>query len=308
MDKWLENDTLVKIISVALAVVIWLQVPNPVTTATETQRTMHGVAVSWRNLPAELAVESVSPSAVDVQVRGANRQILNLDAGSVAAIVNLSGATAGRYQFYVDVSVPNGVQPVQVTPANVTVVLEPVIDRSKPVTVQVTGRPADGYQALTAVVTPAQVIVHGPQSGVDRVAGVLASVDVGGATADQVVTVTPKLVDAKGQVVSGVTAVPAQIQVTVPVRQAVATRTLPVTVTVTGKPATGYAVAGTTATPAAVTVSGPSATLDALTSVATAPVDVTGARSDVSTRAAIVLPDGVTSVQPGQVSVVVHIK
>jgi YbbR domain-containing protein len=253
-------------------------------------------------------VESVSPSTVDVQVRGANQQVLNLDPTAVGTLVNLSGATAGRTQFFLDVSVPPGVQSLQVTPAYVTVVLEPIIDRSRTVTVEVAGKPADGYQAGTAAVSPSQVIVHGPQSAVDKVASVVTTIDVGGATGDQVATATPKALDAAGKVVSGVTMVPAQVQVTVPVRQVVATRSLPVTVTVTGTPAAGFTVSGTAATPASVTVSGPATMLAGLTSVATAPVDVTGAKADVAVKASIVLPDGVTSVQPNQVGVVVHIK
>jgi len=308
MDKWLENDTVIKIISVALALVIWLTASGTATTATETQRTLHAVSVSWRNLAPDLSVQSVSPSSVDVAVRGANQQILNLDAGSLGATVNLSGAMAGRIQYFLEVSVPSGVQLVQATPAYVTVVLEPVIDRSKAVSVQATGTPADGYQAAPGVSSPAQIILHGPQSDVDRVATVAAVVPVGGATADQVATVVPKLLDSKGAVVTGVTPVPAQVQVTVPVRQVVATRTLPVVATVQGKPATGMTVSGTTVKPAQVTVSGPSNSLATLSEVSTAPIDVTGAKADVTSTASLVLPDGVTSVQPNEVTVVVHIK
>jgi YbbR domain-containing protein len=307
MDKWLENDTVVKIISVVLALVIWLQASNAASVGTETQRTVHGVAVSWRNLPTGLAVESVSPSVVDVEVRGGNQQVLNLDSSSLGAVVNLSDAKAGRVQYFLDTVVPPGVEALQTSPQSVTVVLEPVIDRAKAVTVQVVGTPAAGYQAAAGASAPAEVLVHGPQSDVDRVVAVVASASVGGATGDQVATVTPQALDSSGKPVPNVTLVPAQVQVTVPVRQAVATRTLPVSVTLQGQPASGYVVAGTAATPSSVTVSGAGKALAALTQVATAPVAIAGAKADVTTTAALVLPDGVTSVEPVQVSVVVRI-
>ncbi len=308
MDKWLENETVVWIISIALALVIWLQANNAASVGAETYRTIHSVSVSWRNLPNDLAVESVSPNTVSVEVRAPNQQIVGLDPASVGAVVNLSGTSgAGRFQFYLDVSVPTGVQPVQTTPQSVTVVLEPVIDRSKAVAVQVSGTPADGYQASAGVSSPRQVLVHGPQSDVDQVSAVVAVVGVGGATGDQVATVTPRAVDSSGKPVPNITLVPAQVQVTVPVRQAVSTRTLPVSVTVQGQPATGYSVAGTTASPASVTVSGPSTELAALTQVVTAPVNVAGAKATVSATASLVVPNGVTSVSPSQVTVVVHV-
>jgi YbbR domain-containing protein len=307
MDKWLENDTVVKIIAVVLALVIWLQANNAASVGTQTQRTVDAVSVSWRDLPADLAVQSVSPSSVNITVRGASQQILSLTNQSVGAIVDLKGATAGRIQFPVYGLVPPGVQNVGTTPQYATVVLEPIIDRSKPVTVQVAGTPADGYRAGAGISSPATVLVHGPQSEVDRVVSVVASANVGGATGDQVATVTPHALDGSGKPVTGITLVPSVVQVAVPVRQAVATRSLPVSVTVRGKPAAGYTVAGTTATPSSVTVSGPSTTLAALSQVATAPVSVAGAKADVSMKATLVLPNGVTSVSPSQVAVVVHI-
>lgn len=307
MDRWLENNLVVKIISVVLAVIIWLQVAGAGPLATQTQTPVNGVSVSARNVPDGLSVTSITPPTVTVRLRGPNKLVQGVAAGSLAATVDLTKASAGRLQFPVAATVPNGVTLIQVTPQDVTVVLEPVIDRKRTVEVHTTGEVAAGYKAGSPVSSPAQVILHGPESQVDKVASVTAAVGIGGATSDVSATLQPRALDAKGKPITDVTLVPSTIQVTVPVQPAVVTKAVTISVNVQGKPATGYKVSGAVATPSQVVLSGTPAALKGITQVSTVPVSVKGAKADVTKTVGIVLPDGVTSAQPNPVSVTVHI-
>src|SRR5579875_1491687 len=71
VDRLLENDLVVKIVSVLLAIALWFQVVvGQGASSRDVQRVIPGVAVSWRNLPPDLAVVSVDPKTVTVTVRG----------------------------------------------------------------------------------------------------------------------------------------------------------------------------------------------------------------------------------------------
>jgi YbbR domain-containing protein len=305
-DRLLQNNTVIKVISALLALVVWSQVATEAQ-AGDVPRTVSGVTVSWRNLPPDLAVARVSPDSVAVTIRGQPQLVNGLTGADFDASVNLRGATAGRLAFYVEVSVPRGVQLVGVSPASVVVVLEPVIERQRTVEVRVAGRPAAGYQVGAAAVTPESVVVRGPATAVDAVVRAVANVDVGGATVTANEEVEPQLLDGAGRPVQGVQAIPARVSVRVPVVPATPTKVVPVRPQLQGAPAPGYTVLGVRADPATVTAMGSAAALAALDGLKTGPVSVAGARADVTATVPLLLPDGVTAAQPAGVSVTVHI-
>ena len=114
MDRLLENDLAVKLVSVLLAVILWLQVAREVP---ETQRSLPGVPVQVRNLPPGLEAVAVSPATVTVVARGRGRSFASLSGEDLVAQVDLSGARAGRAAYPVDrVTVPKGVTLVGFSP------------------------------------------------------------------------------------------------------------------------------------------------------------------------------------------------
>jgi YbbR domain-containing protein len=307
VDRLLNNDLAVKIIAVLVAIVLWFQVTGQ-GLGGQVQRVVRGVSVSWRNVPSDLAVASVYPESVSVTVLGSRNVIDALTGSDFGAVANLSNAQPGRQSFYVDITVPRGVSFVGVDPNNVTVVLEQIIEREENLSVVVHGTPAASYRAGAPAAAPPQVIARGTVAALARVATVRAVVDVSGATADVRAQAVPVALDARGQAVKGVQILPQKVDVTVPVTRVLPTATLPVSVAVVGRPAAGYRVAGSTASPATVSVAAPRGVLDSLHRISTQPVDVSGARSDVSALAPLVLPDGVMSAAPAVVRVQIHVR
>jgi YbbR domain-containing protein len=305
VDRLLQNNLAVKIISVALALLLWYQVLG--SGGGTVQRVIGGVAVSAHNTSSSLSVGPISPSSVEVTVKGDPRLVDSMSSSSLDAYVNLTGATAGRQTFFVEVSVPRGVTLVQVNPDNVTVVLQPIIERQLPVEITVRGTPAAGFNSGQATASPSLITVRGPASLVDQVAHATVTVEVAGATAPVSVSAAPELVDASGKAVSGILAIPAKVALAVPITRTNPSAIVPIKVQTAGLPATGYAVAGSTATPAEVLVEGPSAVLSKLTSIVAGPVDVSGATKDVTASVPVVLPSGIVSASPNAVKVVVHI-
>ena len=86
------------------------------------ERTMSGVAVAMRNLPAGTTAAS-TPAAIDVFVRGSREALASLDASRVAAFVDLAGLRAGRYNLPVRIDPSRAFGVSRIEPAVVEIVI-----------------------------------------------------------------------------------------------------------------------------------------------------------------------------------------
>lgn len=305
MDKLLANELFVRLLAIALAVLIYVQVvsqPGGIT-----QRAIPNVQVKAAAVPSDLVVTHVIPAQVLVTVRGDAQAIQQLQSSAVQAVVDLQQAVSGRHDYYVQVTVPDGVQQVSVAPLQVSVELDPLVDESMPVTPRTSGRPRAGFASGQASVNPSLVVVHGPSTLVSEVSRVVASTSIAGASDTLRESLPPQPVDRSGRPVIGVEVVPATVDVTVPVARMVPTKVVPVVPQLSGTPAKGYVAGVPVVSPSTVTVLGPSAVLRGLKEVKTAPLPISGATAPVRSSALLRSPSGTLAVQPGTVEVTVPV-
>lgn len=187
---------------------------------------------------------------------------------------------------------------VQVDPATVSVRLERLVTRTVSVQVRFANPPPRGFQPGVPALSRAEVGVTGPQSLVGSVAAVYVTLRYGDTPVDLSQSAQAVAVDAAGAVVDGLRVEPAAVQVTVPVLSSASTRTLPVLWTIRGSVANGYWIGRITTDPVAVTVRGTQALLASLERIETASIDVSGLTANRSYRVALVLPAGVTLIEP----------
>lgn len=303
-DRLLGNEWFVRLLSVALALLIYLQVTGQGTGTLS--RPLPSVGVQVVGLSGDLWQDSVSPATVAVTVSGPRQTVLGLNPSLVTATVNLSGAKPGRQQYLVSVSIPSGLQLRSVTPSAVTVVTEATAAAQRTVDVTTTGTVAPGYGVISTSSNPSAVIVTGPGSEVAKVTRVIATINVDGASTPVQGSQSLQALDASGQPVPNVTVTPGQVQVTADVKLLYPTSSLPVQVQVQGQPATGYVVGKVTASPSTATVVAPQSVLSGLSGLPAA-VDISGKSATVTEQVPIVQPSGVVAVQPSTVSVTVTI-
>jgi len=148
--------------------------------------------------------------------------------------------------------------------------------------------------ASDAAVEPSTATIRGPSSVVSRVAAALArvTIDASGINVDADTDLIA--VDDRGERVAPVNIEPAAAHVTIAVGKQLASRTVPVAVSVKGDLAPGYAIKEILVTPTAATVSGEASVIGSMSSVSTAPVDVSGATADLKSEVALAPPRGVT--------------
>jgi YbbR domain-containing protein len=172
MTVWPFRHVGLKVVSVVLAVLVWLMVAGE----ENVERGLR-VPLEFQQFPADLELEGEPPTLVDVRVRGAASALARMSPGDVVAVLDLSAASPGRRLFPLtpeQVRVPFGVEVVQVQPSTVAM----VFDRSRSGQVKVTpaweGDPAPGFVVGKVSVDPESVDVVGPAGAVARTTEALA--------------------------------------------------------------------------------------------------------------------------------------
>jgi YbbR domain-containing protein len=294
-----------KLAALGLAVVLYAGV-----SLSESTRTWTGpVRIEVLNSPAGAALLD-DPGVVDrIDYLASDEVARQLTNESFRASIDL-GSVKPRAGL-TTVEVPVDVYPVDprvrvvgYEPPGVTVRIDEVISRSFPVTVDHSTLP-EGIELGPVVIEPPQATVSGASSRLQNVRTVAGHfvVDASGINIDEDVTI--EAYDEAGVTVPGVDVLPSSVRVTADVQRRLAYATVPVVPELVGEPAHGYRVKNVSVLPATVTVSGQSQDVRSLASVSTTPVDISGQSIELVTDASLVLPQDVTSLDTGPVTVLV---
>jgi YbbR domain-containing protein len=236
---------------------------------------------------------------VRVRVRTPESVWEDLSPGSFRAYIDLEGLDVGLHEVPVRVEpASNLVRILEVSPAALTVRLDTRGEKTVPVRVTIYGNPPLGFVVGTTQVEPQLVKVTGPQTQVDQVAQVNATVylSVEKDTFERSATLTPT--DEVGNVLDGLELEQKSATVTVPIAQQVGYRELSIKAMIEGNPAPGYWISSIRANPSTVTVFGDPAAVDEIPGyLETYPVDVEGARESISEQVAVVFPEGVSALE-----------
>lgn len=301
LRRWARNlPTL--ILSFALALAVWI------TAVTQEDPNLNQlypqpVQVEVVSLDPSLVLTSMSPRQVSVRIN-APQSIWNRlysETGLITAVVDLSGLGTGTHRVPVKVQPAAGVRPIEIvstTPQNISVTLENLASHSFAIHMDITGNPAVGFQAGNASLSSTTADISGPQSLVESVKEVRASLNLAQANENIDRSVTLQPLDANLQVVNGVTVNPSEVTVQVPITQRYGYRNVAVKVVVQGQVALGYRLTYISVTPVAVTVFSADPTIvDGLPGyVETQPVDLAGVKTDIEAQVQLNLPSGVSVV------------
>jgi YbbR domain-containing protein len=196
-----------KIVSVALAVLLWMMVSSQRASVERGLR----IPLELQNLPENLEMVEPPQEAVDVRVRGTADALGRIAPGDLVAAVDLSTAQPGRRLFHLSperVKAPFSVLVTQVTPSAVAIRFEPSATRIVPVVPSVEGEPAPGFIVGKISADPATVEIVGPESQLRRVTEAITEpLWVGSAKADVQSTVIVGVADEGVRVKSAKTAV-----------------------------------------------------------------------------------------------------
>ncbi len=308
MIRWFIHNISTLILSLALAVTIWIVALNE-EDPFEEKVFPESLAVIITNLPEGMVRVGDPLATVDVSIRAPQSVWASLTPDQLHVAVDLSGVQSGTTTLPVKVTVDNrDARIIAITPAQVQVAVENVVNRSVPVRLEIAGQAATGYQAGDGHATPDLALVSGPASAADSVSELVARVnldDTKESFADNVALVP---LNASGNLVPGVTVEPSTVAVNIPVTQLGGFRDVAVKAVLEGQVASGYRMTNFVVSPLVVTVfsSDPSIVVKMPGFVETEPFDITDANDDREARLGLRLPEGVSLASP-QTTVLVQV-
>lgn len=231
-------------------------------------------------------------------------------AATFTATVDLSGVEPGSGPQLVPIvvtSVDDRITVLDSEPNVMTVELDALETKTVPVVVE-RGTVPGGIELGDLVVDPAEVLVSGPTSVVERVVAARADVAIQASGIDVDQEVRLVAVDQIGDAVSPVNIRPTTARVQIPVFTDRQTRTVPVSPVITGTPAAGFEIATIVVEPSVVTIEGDADELVALDWIDTDPVSVAGVSSEREVEVALAMPTGVVPLDAASVTVTITVR
>lgn len=187
MKKILAADNSLKIISVLIAICIWVYIALIMDPAIE---------ISVRDLPIQftgqetlnsknLAVISESATTVSIKIKGSRRKLGNNDMKTIIAKADVSAAGEGVANIPIEIVVPfenQGISSQSLYSVDVTV--EPIIEKKFDVEINTIGSLAESYMCGDITADPKQITLKGAKSAVEQIGRVAVTLDYGGADVD----------------------------------------------------------------------------------------------------------------------------
>ncbi|MDD4584221.1 MAG: CdaR family protein [Eubacteriales bacterium] len=304
MRKLFANNTTIKILSIIAAIVMWLYVMNEQNP--QVTYVIRDVPVKLLNLDdSKFALkDNSSEFTVNVKVKGRRSLVADLKPNDINADVNMRGRMEGDNLIRVDVNTPPNVEFIDVSPREVMVNLDAIIEEQMPVVVDVSGTPMPGFEAAPASTKPQAVVVKGPRTMVNAVKKVSTRIDISDTNSTLINSLPIRVLDGKGKEQKEVSFRPDVVEVTVPIVPVSNVQILP---NITGNPPEGYIIRDVRIDPPKIKVTGNDGILNTLQSINTEPINIESKTSTVSTDVKLNLPQGVTTfseeIQSAQVTV-----
>lgn len=301
--KMTENNRMLKLIALAIAIVLWLYVgtqQDPLAQHT------YEVQLEMENLPVDKTA-SLSEETVKVRVMGRQDRLNALSGSDFKASVDLSDVEEGEHALPVQVTLPNEVYFARTNPSMVNVQVDALQGSEMSVDINTTGTLPDGVTLEDMSVEPQKVFVTSDDTALlAEVDSVGVSVDLASVYDDSKQNVDVQFYDIAGNPISDerLQALPAQVSLAIRTSQSDTEKTVPIQANLVGQLPQGVQIESVSIQPETATVSGAPEDLAAIDSVRTAAIDLSQI-SQTTTLSVALESDAVTT--PESVSVTLSV-
>ncbi|OAB42673.1 CdaR family protein [Paenibacillus antarcticus] len=309
MDKWIKNNTVVKILALAVSILLWGMVHIEDVTPTPTKSMDTSIIENVKIQPDGLDESVYVLSAVDtdrvrMEVKGKRSAITSIFNDDYKVILDLSDVKEGTYTVPLSHQLPSGVELVSMEPSKVTITIEKRTNATFPVSIVTTGVQAEGYGVGKTTIDPGTVKVTLPNSELLTVVKVQGTIDLEGAK-ESISEKKVKLValDIKGQEVKNATIEPSVVSVQIPISAPF--KTVGLDVQYTGSLPEGLVLSRADPNVKEVKLYGPKDALAAIDTYNVASVDLSqiNKAGKFTLNVNLELPSGIEKIEPSIVEV-----
>ena len=285
-SSWLD-----KVISVVIALILWVYVVNVINPPSST--TIASVPVQLLNqevlAASNLAIAGTDSYTVDVVVEGARSDVIDLQSDQVTATADLFGMSKGQNYLTVSVSVPEKITVTEVRSSRIPVLIDELVSVQKPVNIKVLDE-IQGLEMGSISMQPQEISVMGAKSIVDLVRTVQIQVSHTTLTeASSTLQLSAEAVDKDGEPVYNVRLSNAYVELNAALYQ---TKTVPLEVPLEGLPALNMEITGKEI-PEEITIKGNAQILQAVEAIVAEPLNIQGIAGDSTLPVIPILPEGI---------------
>ena len=265
MKKKMGNNISLKILSLVIAVVVWLlvvNIDNPVGTKSFVISDVQLLNEAYIDADGKMCMQDSDQTPIRVTIKAQRKTLDKITASDFQAVADLQQAVSlDTDPVMVPITVTcNKLSPgnIEVTPNNLSLHLEDKDTQEFVVNVTTNNtRPDKRYEVGSLSSNPEKIKITGPKSLINKIDKVNASIDVDGATEDVTQETEVKIIDKNGEEFSDTDASYLNIsKVYVTARLWKVKTDVKISAEYTGTPDSGYQVESVTTTPNVISIAG----------------------------------------------------
>ena len=299
MNKKITNNLSLKILSVAIAILIWLLVvnaDNPIGTKSFVIGDVQLLNEAYLDADGKMCMQDDKQESIRVTIKANRKTLDRITASDIKAVADLQQAVSlNTDPVMVPITVScDKVLPdnIEVTPKNLSIHIEDKDTQEFVVNVTTNNtKPDKGYEVGTLTSNPEKLKITGPTSLINKIDKVNASVDVDGASEDVTEETDVKIIDKNGEEFTDTDMAYLNIsKVSVTARLWKVRPEVRIKAEYEGTPADGYEVESISTTPNVISVAGSDEALSALEeqnntiTIPSSATDVSGKDSDYEVK------------------------
>lgn len=324
MKEKITNNLSLKILSLIVAILVWLlviNVDNPIVTKTYVVSEVQLLNEAYIDADGKMCMRDENQEPVRVTIKAQRKILDDITTFDIRAVADIQQAVSlDTTPVMVPITATVGKIPaenIQVNPRNLSLHIEDKETQEFVVNVTTNNtRPDRGYEIGSLVSSPEKLRITGPTSLINKIDKVTASVDVGGETSDVTRETDVSVIDKNGEEFSSQDMSYLNVsKVYVTARLWKVRTDVKISAECSGVPKEGYQIESVTTTPNVLSVAGNDETLSALAEqnntiwIPADAIDISGRDKDYETKINIseYLPDGVKLTSDSSEDVFIHV-
>ena len=280
------------IISIFLSLSLWVFV-----TDTENTREIDSVPgfvpVVPVSIASNLAIANVPPT-LKIFVAATTDRWETLTSADFQARLNLNDYPEGEHLIdiapHIEFADKRSVRLVEVTPSQITIILEPRITKTFPVEYQIYGSLVAGLRMGQVQFAQQDTTVTGPKSLVEKIDSVAMDLDLNELAGTSQRTLALHAYDSSGGEIGGVRLNPPSMEVDIEILETQIVKKVPIVPSVKGNPAQGFTIAGVQIFPANVEIAGERNLIGSVESIYTNEIQLENISQDISRKIGLQIP------------------